>query len=92
MDVLRQSQIFKKKRYVDALFFGEIIESKRQGKGVMRYKTGRIYEGDWINDLRDGKGFERYANGNIYKGDFETGKAHGQGHYTWQHTGEIYDG
>jgi hypothetical protein len=47
------------------------------GKGVMIYKSGRVYEGDWKDDLRDGHGYERYANGNVYKGSFETGKAHG---------------
>lgn len=77
MDYLRSSQIFKKKRYIDAIYFGEIVETKRNGKGVMKYKTGRVFEGDWLNDLRHGKGYERYQNGNVYIGYFETGKAHG---------------
>jgi len=29
MEYLRTSQICKKKRYIDALYFGEIIEAKR---------------------------------------------------------------
>jgi HEAT repeat protein len=37
---VKASQSFKKKRYIDALFFGELIESKRNGKGVMKYKSG----------------------------------------------------
>jgi len=92
IDCLKQSQNFRKKRYVDAIYFGEVLELKRNGKGVMKYKTGRVYEGDWLSDLRHGHGYERYANGNIYFGDFDTGKAHGHGHYTWHYSGEIYDG
>jgi hypothetical protein len=57
---VKTSQCFKKKRYVDALFFGELIESRRQGKGVMKYKSGRVFEGEWIKDLRHGRGYERY--------------------------------
>jgi hypothetical protein len=60
MALFKSSEIFKKKRYIDAIYFGEIVENKRNGKGVMRYKTGRVYEGDWQNDLRHGKGYERY--------------------------------
>jgi hypothetical protein len=92
IELLKQSPHLRKKRYVDALFFGEIIDSKRHGIGVMKYKSGRIYEGTWESDLRHGRGFEKYQNGNIYLGAFDKGKAHGQGHYTWKATGEVYDG
>jgi hypothetical protein len=77
MEHLRTIQICKKKRYVDALYFGEIIEVKRHGKGIMKYKSGRVYEGDWLNDLRHGRGYEKYHNGNVYLGAFDSGKAHG---------------
>lgn len=77
IEQIKHSQLLRKKRYVDALFFGEIEETKRQGKGVMKYKSGRIYEGEWISDLRHGRGYERYQNGNVYLGQFEKGKAHG---------------
>ena len=61
---LKKSDYFKTKRYMDALYKGEIVNGKRQGKGVMRYRNARIYEGDWEADLRHGKGFEKYPNGN----------------------------
>lgn len=32
----------------------------RFGKGVMKYKSGRIYEGEWMGDLRHGQGYEKY--------------------------------
>lgn len=45
-----------------------MLNSKRNGKGVMRYRNGRQYEGDWELDVRQGRGFERYPNGNSYYG------------------------
>lgn len=77
LEALKTSQVFKKKRYVDAVYFGEHNNGRREGKGVMKYKSGRVYEGEWLNDLRHGRGYERYENGNVYLGQFETGKAHG---------------
>lgn len=77
IEYIKQSALLRKRRYVDALFFGEIVDKKRHGKGVMKYKSGRVYEGDWKEDIRHGRGYERYENGNIYIGQFENGKAHG---------------
>ena len=74
---MKTSTKFKKKRYMDAVYFGEIVNSKRQGKGVMRYLNTRVYEGEWEKDLRQGRGYERYENGNVYIGMFFKGKAHG---------------
>ncbi len=59
-DEVLQSTNFKKKKYVDAIFLGETVGSKRHGKGAMIYKNGRLYEGDWSNDQRCGMGFEKY--------------------------------
>jgi hypothetical protein len=68
LEELKVSPHFKKKRYVDALYFGELVDSKRHGKGIMKYKSGRVYEGEWFNDLRHSRGYERYPNGNVYIG------------------------
>ncbi len=83
LEQLKQSPNFGRKRYVDAFYFGELENSKRFGKGVMKYKNGRVYEGSWYQDLRSGMGYEKYQNGNVYVGQFAAGKTHGQGHYTW---------
>ena len=80
---LKESCKFRKKRYNNAVYFGETEGTLRSGKGVMKYKNGRIYEGDWLKDGRNGDGYERYVNGNIYHGLFENGKAHGKGIYKW---------
>ena len=81
---IRSIDGFKEVRYKEAIYIGTIINGKRHGKGIIKYKTGRQYEGYWDRDLRDGKGFERYPNGNTYFGQFKYGKAHGKGVYTWK--------
>ena len=93
VDLKALSQIdgYKEVGYKDAIYMGTVINSKRHGKGVMKYRNVRQYEGFWDRDLRDGKGFERYPNGNTYFGQFKYGKAHGKGVYTWKN-GEVYDG
>ena len=65
---IKQIDGYKEMRYKDAIFVGTVIQGKRHGKGVMKYRNGRQYEGFWDRDLRDGKGFERYPNGNTYFG------------------------
>ena len=90
-EYLRELPHYQEKRYSDALFMGQLVNGKRNGKGVMRYKSGRQYEGQWENDMRNGRGFERYPNSNSYFGFFKNGKAHGKGVYTWNN-GEVYDG
>lgn len=74
------------RRFPDAYFIGECVKSQnsktlRQGKGIMKYQNGRLFEGEWENDQRHGRGYERYPNANIYQGEFQYGKAHGKGRY-----------
>ncbi len=88
----RYSENFGFKRYLKALYKGEIVEAKRNGLGVMIYEQGtRLYEGQWRGDQRNGHGYERYKNDNTYLGDFQNNKPEGKGVYTWKN-GEVYDG
>ena len=88
-------------------YYGQVQEMEdgtviRNGKGVLKYHSGRIFEGTWVNDMRDGEGYEKFSSSansklkepvawNVYKGSFLKGRAHGKGVYTW-HTGEVYEG
>lgn len=38
---LRQAPNYQQRKYPDALYMGQIVNGKRNGKGVMRYKIGR---------------------------------------------------
>lgn len=91
-DIRKNSLNFLIKQYKDSLYRGEVNKArKREGKGVIVYEIGRIYEGNWKNDKRDGKGYELFTNGNTFHGQYKNGKANGNGLYTWTN-GEVYDG
>ncbi|EAS06853.1 MORN motif protein (macronuclear) [Tetrahymena thermophila SB210] len=91
MEELNKSQYLRLKRYKQCIYYGEVQNSSRTGKGLMMYFSGRLYEGDWQNDAKFGRGFELYPNGNAYEGYFVNGKPEGFGTYIW-YNGEIYDG
>ena len=41
------------KKYKEAVYFGEIgSESKKEGKGVMLYTNGRVYEGEFVDNFK----------------------------------------
>ncbi len=65
--------------------------NKKEGKGIMMYSDGRIYEGYWKNDLPWGNGRWILPSGNVYEGQVHKGKFHGYGRYTWK-DGEFYVG
>jgi hypothetical protein len=54
LDEIKDSMYYKVKKYADAIYKGLIVKRKREGKGMMKYRNGRVYEGDWKNDMRDG--------------------------------------
>jgi len=89
-EAVKNSEYFQVKIYPEAVFMGEIRDGKREGRGIMKYTSNRVYEGDWKNDIRTGKGFERYTN-NTYVGEFKKSKPWGKGVYKWSN-GEVYDG
>ena len=68
------SKMCKNGKYV-----GELINDKREGKGIMYYTDGDRYEGEWKNDLFEGKGIYYYKSGSRYEGDFKNGKRKGKG-------------
>ena len=59
-DTIKTSEFFGIKQYKDAIYKGELRERKRDGKGVIVYHNGRVYEGEWVADKRQGRGFERF--------------------------------
>lgn len=56
MQALHRSPNLKLKKYKEAAYYGEFIEGRREGKGIMMYLSGQKYEGDWKNDQRHGQG------------------------------------
>lgn len=76
-ETLKLAEHFAIKSYKDSLYRGEIVDSMRQGKGVITYNSSRLYEGEWAADKRNGNGYERFSNGNVYEGQYQSGKVHG---------------
>ena len=44
---MRSSSNLKLKKYREAAYYGEIVNGKRHGQGVMIYNNDRVYEGNW---------------------------------------------
>lgn len=52
LESVKESPHFKVKNYPEAIYMGEIQKGVRQGWGIMRYASGRLYEGEWVDDIR----------------------------------------
>ena len=70
---------------------GDILNGKKEGKGILEYEDGTKYEGDFKNDQFDGIGIFKFPNGRKYEGDFHDGKVQGKGKFTWE-DGKVYEG
>lgn len=69
---------------------------KKNGRGVMQFANGNLYDGEWKDDDRHGKGvhywkdFSKY-HGDRYDGEWVEGKFNGKGVYYFA-SGNKYDG
>ena len=78
-------------KYNDGRYIGEVVNGKKEGKGIYYYNDGDRYEGDWKNDIREGKGIYYYNDGERYEGDWKNGKKEGKGIY-YYNSGNRYEG
>jgi hypothetical protein len=74
------------------LLFRSWKNSKREGKGLMIYSNGDVYEGSWQADLKHGYGILEKKNQDKYHGYWNNGLKEGQGYYYYSSTGKIYLG
>ena len=51
-EMVKASPHFKIKPYPEAMYLGEIKNGKRNGLGIMKYNSNRVYEGEWVDDIR----------------------------------------
>jgi hypothetical protein len=82
-------------------YTGGFVAGRRQGRGVMRYASGDLYDGEWEADQRSGAGRFVFGPGtpwagDMYRGQWKADKMHGLGKYIWANgestTGEWVDG
>ena len=60
-------------KYSNGIYLGEMKAFYRQGKGVYKWNSGKIYEGEWKNSLMDGEGIMT-ENANVTKGPWKKHK------------------
>ena len=80
-DITKEASNFALKMYKNSYFVG-LLDSNffiREGKGIIRYESGRFYEGNWHQDKRHGLGYEKFQTGNTYIGEYHKGKVQGEG-------------
>ena len=81
-----------KKLYTNGdLYFGSLLNGKRNGKGNYIWANGDTYDGEWLNDQINGKGKYLSKNGNTYDGDWINYKRSGNGKSMYT-DGDIYEG
>ncbi|CAD8097981.1 unnamed protein product [Paramecium sonneborni] len=73
------------------LFYGIVINGKKNGLGVQFKNQKSIFEGVWIDNQKNGRGIELFFNGSYYFGQYQDGKPEGFGKFQWQND-ETYEG
>ena len=70
-----------KPKYV--IYEGEMVDSKREGRGICLYTDGTLYEGEWRRNMEHGFGKLMSSDRKkiIYEGEWERGKMQGTGTY-----------
>jgi len=56
LNEINNTIINKEIKYDDGRYVGQIVNGKREGKGIYYWNDGDRYEGDWKNDKKEGKG------------------------------------
>ena len=72
------------------VFEGEFENGNRK-KGLMKNKSGDVYDGNFQNNRYHGQGILTLANGDKYFGEHQNGKISGYGTYLWAN-GNRYAG
>jgi hypothetical protein len=70
---------------------GDVVQGKKEGKGILKFKDGTVYEGEFKDDDFNGNGILKYNNGRKYEGNFKEGKMDGNGKFIWE-DGKTYIG
>ena len=88
-DIKIEDKLYKLKEYEDSkhigfilydsqdIYFGEVLDFKRHGKGFYINQNNEQFYGDFFEDLLEGDGQYYYKNGNICLGSWSNGYFHG---------------
>ena len=90
--ISKATVIKRKENGKKVVFFGDLVDFKKEGKGEEICENEYKYTGEFFNNVWHGEGqLENYETGGIYLGEFENGEITGQGIFKWKN-GEIYEG
>jgi len=74
-------------------FFVALIFFSQEGKGLYRYRDGRVYDGKYHKDYKhDSKGKLTWNNGIEFVGSFVKGRRTGYGKMIYPQNNIIYEG
>ena len=93
---MRRGDLEVRQPFVDKFghtYVGECLKGTdiKQGRGVIVFNYGRVYEGYWLYDKQSGVGRGIWPDGSHYVGQFQNGAWHGKGTYVWA-DGKKYEG
>jgi len=63
LNSVSSSIINTEKKYDNGRYVGQVVNNKREGKGIYYFNNGNRYEGDWKNGNKEGKGIFYYNDG-----------------------------
>lgn len=75
---------------VEYTYIGNWVNDKRNGKGIITYSNGDVFDGCWKNDKIE-NGIMKYSNNSSYEGEWLENKRHGKGILTYPN-GNILNG
>ena len=91
LNTINNTIINEEIKYDNGRYVGQVVNDKKEGKGIFYYNSGSRYEGDFKNDKREGKGIYYYNDGERYEGDFKNDNMEGKGIY-YYNNGNKYEG
>mmetsp|Transcript_1273 Transcript_1273/g.1819 ORF Transcript_1273/g.1819 Transcript_1273/m.1819 type:complete len:270 (+) Transcript_1273:48-857(+) len=78
--------------YSNGVYEGEFRDGKRDGRGIMRWRSGAEYDGEFCDDIMRGHGTYRFKNGEMYEGEFVNDNVVGGLGIYWHNSGNVYKG
>ncbi|EAR89775.3 G10 protein (macronuclear) [Tetrahymena thermophila SB210] len=74
----------------NGIYEGQLVQNKRQGKGIFIWDDSSVYVGDWLNDQPHGEGILFLNHGCYAFGSFEGGKLNGKAMVKFANESRIF--
>jgi hypothetical protein len=88
---LKDPDIYFDEIHYECEYIGEKRNGKKNGKGIVHFADGAVYDGYWKDDMRHGKGIYKAPDGSAYDGEWKNDIKEGKGVYIWK-SGSRFEG